>query len=226
MTFDLDDTFYDNHPIIRRAEHQLFEYLFERYPATQQQGIQGWREIRRQVLSEKPQLAHDMIRLRKTILTRLFERAGIAHDKCGRAVEDAFTFFYQQRSDFQVAPHYCHLLEQLSKKIPLVAITNGNVDLQRIGIAPFFISSLHASIEQPMKPHRRMFDLAQASLAIPPQHILHVGDNLQKDVAGAIRAGFQAAWYADNREMRLANEKAELLPHAQLTDLSELLQLL
>jgi putative hydrolase of the HAD superfamily len=77
-----------------------------------------------------------------------------------------------------------------------------------------------------MKPNIAMFDAAQAHLNIPHGNILHVGDNLPKDVYGAIKAGYQAAWYAEDRSMNIRNERAPVLPHIQLSKLAQLLDLI
>jgi len=81
---------------------------------------------------------------------------------------------------------------------------------------------LHASTSRPMKPAQHMFDEAAARLNVAPKHILHVGDNIIKDVYGAINAGYQAAWFACNRPMTLHNEPVSVLPHVALNNLSEL----
>lgn len=226
MTFDLDDTFYDNHPFIKKAEAQLFEYLFSRFPRVEEMGREAWRTIRREVVTSQPVLNHDMVRLRKTILTHLLTQAGVPQSDIPTEVQFAFDYFYEKRSDFTVKAEYCDLLSWLSQRIPLIAITNGNVDLARIGIADYFQTSLHASINQPMKPHRKMFDMASEELALPPSQILHIGDNLKKDVAGAQMAGFQSAWFAEDRRMDIRSERVSLLPHVQLSDLQELKLLL
>ena len=36
MTFDLDDTLYDNRPIIRHVEEQMVAWLFSHHPVAQQ----------------------------------------------------------------------------------------------------------------------------------------------------------------------------------------------
>jgi FMN phosphatase YigB (HAD superfamily) len=77
-----------------------------------------------------------------------------------------------------------------------------------------------------MKPSPAMFDLISTKLGIAPQNILHVGDDLEKDVEGAIKAGYQSAWLAVNRPMQLKNERfARLLPHVQLDSLKDLKRL-
>ena len=68
-----------------------------------------------------------------------------------------------------------------------------------------------------------MFNEASQLLNIEPKYILHVGDNLIKDVQGAVNSGYQSAWFACNRSMNLANEPVTMLPHLVLNTLDELL---
>ena len=68
-----------------------------------------------------------------------------------------------------------------------------------------------------------MFVAAQFHLNIPAENILHVGDSLQKDIYGALKAGYQTAWYAEDRRMNMLNEKTHVLPHVQLSQLTQLL---
>lgn len=225
ITFDLDDTLYPNHQYIIAAEKALMQHITERFPAFAEMGRTVWRKMRKQAILEDARLANDMIVLRRKVLTLLFKELGVPAHKSEEEVELAYEVFYRARSDFEVVPEYLSCLATLSERLPLVAITNGNVDLARIGIAPFFSKTYHASVTQPAKPDPTMFVLAAEYLKLQPQQILHVGDNLEKDVWGAQRAGYQAAWFADDREMHLQREPATLLPHVQLSSLNDLLAL-
>jgi putative hydrolase of the HAD superfamily len=75
-----------------------------------------------------------------------------------------------------------------------------------------------------MKPHPAMFEATQCALNLAANKILHVGDNLHNDVLGAIKAGFQSAWYAHDRAMMVKEESMFLLPNVQLNELTELLE--
>ena len=77
-----------------------------------------------------------------------------------------------------------------------------------------------------MKPSRHMFDEAVRLLDVPAEQILHVGDNLEKDVYGAVAAGMQSAWFACNRPMDIRTEAVRVLPHVELARLDELHTLL
>ncbi|GBL03588.1 HAD-superfamily hydrolase, subfamily IA [Glaciecola sp. KUL10] len=224
MSFDLDDTLYDNWPYIVEAEKRLYAYLAKNYAQTDSISKSDWQGFKRSALIEDPQLCSDMGELRKITLTKGLSQAGYQGEALNHAVKDCFDYFYFERSNFKVPKDICEVLEKLSNHLPLVAITNGNVNLEQIGISDFFVKIYKASRQQPMKPDSYMFDAAATYLKIPPAQILHVGDNLKKDVWAATNAGYKSAWFAVNRNMDLSKEKVELLPNVQLTEFSQLLK--
>ena len=226
MSFDLDDTLYDNHPFILRAEQKLLAFLQQHSPSDGATDTQYWRQHKLAVLDAHPQLHSDMGLLRRQTLTRGLAELGHKGHQLDQAVDDAFAFFYHQRSDFKVSSEVCKILDSLAARLPLVAITNGNVNLNQIGIGDYFQKSFHASLAFPMKPASNMFNAAQHFLQRPASEILHVGDDLQKDIQGAKQAGFSCAWYACNRTMCLKSEPVGLVPDIQLASLDELRSLL
>lgn len=225
LSFDLDDTLYNNHNIMLRAERALLDFLHLEYPDTAGQDIGFWRQIKAQLLQQRPELQNDMGELRRQQLHQGLQTCGYSGETLATATQVAFDYFYDQRSDFKVTESTCCLLRQLTEKVPMVAITNGNVNLEKIGIAGYFSACYHASLKQPMKPDSHMFELAQAHLGIAAGQILHIGDGFKNDIAGALNAGYQAAWYAANRPMKISDEPATVLPHIQLHRLEELLEL-
>ncbi|WP_026376600.1 HAD-IA family hydrolase [Aestuariibacter salexigens] len=224
MTFDLDDTLYDNLPYMLEAEAKLLAYLHEHFPATAQTSLKHWRSVRDALLTSRPELNSDMGELRRLTLLHGLTACGYDNTEAEHGAQQCFDVFYHYRSNFTVDKNICSLLSTLAERIPLVAITNGNVDLSKIGIADFFHTSFHANLKHPMKPHPMMFDLSAELLRLSPSDILHIGDNLEKDVSGAINAGFRSAWFACNRPMDLHREQVSVLPDVVLDDLSELLQ--
>lgn len=222
MTFDLDDTLYNNEPVIRAAEQALQQHIARTHPHAARLTPADWQSIKRRHLQRNPRLMSDMGQLRRDVLNDALA-ADIADETTrSEAVQVCFDCFYDARSAFSLDRLVHDTLAALAASIPLVGITNGNVDAQKIGIDGYFQQIFHASLARPMKPHRHMFDEAVALLGIEAAHILHVGDNLEKDVYGAIAAGKQAAWFACNRTMDLRNENVQALPHVQLDCLSEL----
>lgn len=222
ISFDLDDTLYDNMPYIHKAEKLLAEYIAKHYPIASCLTQTQWLNFKRQILKAQPDLVNDIGALRITAMTNAFVSVGMDSDLIPSAVSDCFDYFYYQRSNFKVAKPVRNILKELSTMIPIAAITNGNADLNAIGIAKYFSCIVHASPKHPMKPNSAMFDHVAESLDIPANNILHVGDCLDKDIKGAINSGYQSAWLAVNRPMNLVNEDVSLLPHIQLDELKEL----
>ena len=226
MTFDLDDTLYNNEPVIRAAESALQQHIAASHDHAAHLTSANWQSIKRRHLKRNPDLMSDMGQLRRHVLNDALADDIADEATRAEAVQACFDCFYDARSAFSLEPQVHDTLAKLAARIPLVGITNGNVNAQKIGIDGYFKKIYHASLSRPMKPHRHMFDEAAAFLGIEAAHILHVGDNLEKDVYGAIAAGKQAAWFACNRKMDLRGEKVQALPHVQLDSLAELIGLL
>lgn len=226
ITFDLDDTLYDNMPHIIGAEKSLLQYISQYYPIAAKTSRKQWAKIKQQTLIEQPELVNDLGTLRSAVMTKVFLMVGMPSDQVPLAASKCFEHFYQKRSDFEVDKSARKLLKKLAEKVPIAAITNGNVDCKAIGIDKYFTHVIHASPAFPMKPDAGMFNHIAEKLNIPAKNILHVGDDLHKDVQGAIDAGYQSAWFAANRSMSLKNERVGILPHVQLSKLSDLKKLI
>ena len=226
ITFDLDDTLYENTSIIVQAERSLLDFMHDKYPVTKQLDKGFWRKQTKFHILTNPQLKNDMSALRRLSLQSGFKELGFSGNKLDIATQDCYQHFYFQRSNFSLNENIYSLLTTLSQKLPLIAITNGNVNLQQLGIDSLFVASFKANLTMPMKPDKAMFSAAQSFLNLPCKNILHVGDNLSKDIYGALKAGDQAAWYAEYRSMNLNHEKTQLLPHVQLSKLQQLLEII
>lgn len=223
MTFDLDDTLYDNSPIIKQAEAALLARLRETFPKTADLPKNAWQHIKTTLIQQDARLASDMTMLRTQSLYHALAIEKLTEQERNRAAQQLCNHFYRARSNFHVAANYTQVLTKLATKIPLIAITNGNVDTTAIGISPFFKQCLHASIQRPKKPSRHMFIEAMQYLNLAPHHILHIGDSLVNDVLGAHRVGMHTAWFACNRAMVLKKERAPVLPSVQLDNFNQLL---
>lgn len=74
------------------------------------------------------------------------------------------------------------------------------------------------------KPRREMFAAALESLGCAPEAVLHVGDSVGSDLAGAAAAGIAAAWV--NPRGRALPDGLARAPRHVVADLRELLPLL
>ena len=62
-----------------------------------------------------------------------------------------------------------------------------------------------------------MYHLAAEKLNLPLGEMLHVGDDLTTDVAGAIRCGMQACWIKPEKTDLMIAPDSRLLPHRNFT---------
>ncbi|MBC7994035.1 MAG: HAD-IA family hydrolase [Rhizobacter sp.] len=220
LTLDLDDTLWPIWPTIERAESVLHAWLQLHAPATAQRFDRAeLRALRDVVAAENPHLLHDLSAIRAESLRRALQLAG---DNPGLA-QAAFEVFFEARQDVVLYDDALAALERLSRRYPLMALTNGNADLDRIGLAPFFLGCVTARGLGVAKPDSRIFHHACAALGFEPAQVLHIGDDFELDVSGALNAGLQAVWL--RREPQAAVDvPQELRVFSDLTTLADALQ--
>lgn len=93
----------------------------------------------------------------------------------------------------------------------------------RLGLGRYVRHVILAGTVGVSKPHRRIFEVALARVPCEPSMAVHVGDSLERDVAGAKGAGMYAVWL--NREAREGHLPA-VRPDLEVTSLTALVDLL
>lgn len=216
ITLDLDDTLWPIWPTIAKAEKALGHWLQQHAPDAA--GLFGdpeiRRELREQVQREREDLAHDMSALRRESIRLALQRAGA---DAGLA-EPAFDVFFAERNRVELYDDALQALDFLAARFPLVAVSNGNADLERVGLARHFRAAFSASSFGVGKPDARIFLAAADAAGVSAGEVLHVGDDALLDVLAAHAVGMQTAWI--NRGEHPWTQSVQ--PHASLTDLREL----
>lgn len=191
ITLDLDDTLWDTPPVIRRAESALRDWLSEHYPRTTERfPAADVFELRKVVVAEHRDHSHDLSFLRREVIRRM--GAAVGYDEID--VDAAFDVFDRYRNDLELFPDVLPALESLRRRYTLVAVTNGNARLERIGIDELFDGYVSARSAGAAKPARRIFDAAVEAGGTSPDETLHVGDHPELDVHGAREAGLRSVW--------------------------------
>ncbi|MCP4301510.1 MAG: HAD family hydrolase [Gammaproteobacteria bacterium] len=195
ITLDLDDTLWAIHPVIKRAEERLYAWMGEHYPRiTELFEPEDMWELRSQVIAEYGDRLHDLTFLRRTVLTRLGKAAGYDDSY----VDDAFEVFDEVRNDVTLFPDARPALVSLRERFVLIAVTNGNANLEKIGIRDLFDGVVSAAMAGAAKPARPIFDKAVEVGGASPAQTVHVGDHPLYDVHGARDAGLRAVWVNRN----------------------------
>jgi putative hydrolase of the HAD superfamily len=192
ISLDLDDTLWPIGPTILRAEEVLAQWLTEHAPGTALllADPQQRREIRGRLELARPDLSHDLSALRRESL-----RMALLH--CGEdpaLAEPAFEVFFAQRMRVQLYPEVLAALQDLSARFPLVALSNGNADVQRVGLGGYFCAAVSAREFGVAKPDARIFHAAAQAAGVAAAEVLHVGDDPLLDVLAGLDAGMQVVW--------------------------------
>lgn len=195
ITLDLDDTLWPFAPIGARIDQVLHDWMLQHSPATAAMYPQdAMRALRERAYVENPHLHHDLSALRRLALQQALDASG--GDPA--LLEPAYEAFYAARNQVEYYPDALAALERIAAIVPVAALSNGNADLERIGVAHLFAFQLGAREHGAAKPQASIFHAACTRLGVAPAHVLHVGDHMEMDVAGAIRAGLRGCWI--NRE--------------------------
>lgn len=192
ISLDLDDTLWPVWPTIERAEKALHGWLGEHAPQTAAlyASPAALREIRDSITAQRPDLQHDLSALRRESIRLALVRAGDAPE----LAEPAFEVFFAARQQVDFYDDALAALAFLARRFPLVALSNGNADVHRIGIGQHFHAALSAREFGTGKPDPRFFHAAASAARVQPAQVLHIGDDATLDARGALDAGLQAAW--------------------------------
>lgn len=223
LSFDLDDTLYDNVPVIAAAEAWLLQALKQHHPESTLLGPDNLAAIKRQILLTEPELSHDVSACRLRVLTEGLCQQGMIQASAAAMAEAFYQGFLTERGKIQVPDTSHQVLAELGKRYQLAVITNGNLPLERTELAPYFDVVLRAGIDGRMKPAPDMFNTLAEQTGVRPGEILHIGDHIETDVAGAVHAGCQAIWLNDQGRSAAA---LQCLPHVELERLEQMLELL
>ena len=215
---DLDDTLWPVEPTIRRAEQALQDWLAAHAPgALAVMGPPARRlALRQRVVAEQPHIAHDMSALRRAVIA-----AALAEAREDLALtEPAYQVFFTHRNQVTLYDDALAALQFLSARFPVIAVSNGNADVHRIGLGEHFHAAIGAHTAGVPKPDGRIFEAAAAAAGVAPHEMLHVGDDRELDVLGALRAGMQTVWLNRKDEEWTHAEH----PHLTVSDLQALCQ--
>lgn len=187
ITFDLDDTLYDNYDVIRRTDAETLKFMQGYHPALADIAPDAVRLMRAELLAQDAEIYHDVTEWRRQAVLLAMTRAGLSHSEAEQGTKATMETFAQWRSRIYVPQENHDALAALAERWPLVAITNGNADPTAFGLSQYFQFTLRAGDHGRAKPYADMYKKTSMKLDIPLENILHVGDDLTTDVAGSVR---------------------------------------
>ncbi|MCY1348312.1 5-amino-6-(5-phospho-D-ribitylamino)uracil phosphatase YigB [compost metagenome] len=195
ITFDLDDTLWDNRPVILGAEAAMRNWLTLHTPRLAAQPVEHLWAIRSRLVQTEPGLRHRLSELRRRTLFHALEGVGYSRQEAVALAEGAFQAMLRARHQITFFPDTVPTLEHLAGRYHLGVITNGNADVRRLGLADYFQFALCAEELGIGKPDPRPFREALKRVGVAPEQAVHVGDHPGDDIRGALDAGLRAIWF-------------------------------
>jgi putative hydrolase of the HAD superfamily len=174
--------------------------------------------LREEVILGQPELRHHLSAIRTEMIRRAL---AVSREDLGLA-DPAYAVFFEARQQVQLFDDAAPALGFLAQRYPIVALSNGNADVDRIGLGHFFRAAISAESFGVGKPDPAIFEAGAAAAGVAAHEVLHIGDDASLDVLGALACGMQTVWV--NREDHLWPHPQQ--PHETVSNLHELTELL
>ena len=196
ISFDLDDTLWPLMPNIVEAEKTTNEWIKENFPGTAALlGKKDVIEIRDKLIKEDPNLMNQISDLRKLMFYELNIRAGYGKEESENMAEEAFEIYFKGRNAVTFYEGVIETLELLKNDYSLGVVTNGNADLQVIGIDNLFDYIFSAADLNAHKPDPVMFEAVINRTGLRAEEICHIGDHPINDVKASLDFGMTPIWF-------------------------------
>lgn len=220
ITLDLDDTLWPCDSVIRKAEEALFKFLQQQASRlVEHHDIDSMRAHRRALMTDHPEIAHDVTAVRQSSLSTLLEEFGYPL----ALAQEAMAIFLDVRNRVCPYPEVQWSLKQLMRDYCIVSLTNGNACVQLTPLRGYFHFSLTAAEVGAAKPAPDIFRQALDRSGVAAHRAVHVGDDPERDILAAQRIGMRTIWM--NRTASMWPEDLPT-PDAVVANMQELIMLL
>ena len=196
ITLDLDDTLWPNKKVIVDAENAWLNFILTKFPNL----VDEFREeslsrVRGDLVEADPSLKNDLTKFRKEIIKETLLRSGVESVDAIYYSNESFNEFFKIRNKVQLYTDAKKILERLYRKVIIGALSNGNADLEIIGISNFFKFSINAKDVKSNKPSPPHFIKALELADCEAEEALHIGDCPVNDIGGARNCNFNTIWF-------------------------------
>ena len=196
ITFDLDDTFWDIRSTIINAENNSRKWAEDRIGKKIEWGtFEDFMKIRSELVKKDPSLEYDLGMLRKKTIAHHTKKFFKETKDLNEFIEDAYFFFLEERHKVTFYDDVIAVLEELSTEYKLGVLTNGNADVNKLGIGHLFDFSISSMDVKSNKPGRAHFVKAHELSQVDFKNTLHVGDHPVNDIVGARELGINTMWF-------------------------------
>jgi putative hydrolase of the HAD superfamily len=204
--------------IIIKAEQDMVQWLGDHVPDSLEyyQG-DSLNQIRAQVFADYQQHSHDLSFMRRQVLFEVLRRTGLGEVEARSYAEQAFDVFFEGRNRVVFFPGALDMLEDLSGRFRIYALTNGNANIEKAGLGGYLSGAYSSADVGAKKPHPDMFQAPLTELDLHPGQAVHIGDHLVDDIHGASAVGMHSIWVNLTAQARARDDTAPTREVAELT---------
>jgi FMN hydrolase / 5-amino-6-(5-phospho-D-ribitylamino)uracil phosphatase len=222
VSFDGDMTLWDFEKVMRNSLTHALAELRERLPAGRcvDLTVDTMIEIRNAVAEERKgeRIALESIRLEA--FRRTIEMVGGNDHELAAQLNSIY--LKHRFANIELYPDVLPLLDSIAGRYVLGLVSNGNSYPERCGLQGRFAFVILAQNVGVEKPDPAIFQHACREACCTPEQLMHIGDSLDTDVAGARRAGAFSVWLNRDRKPN----HTEIRPDYEIRSLLELEKLL
>ncbi len=221
ISFDGDATLWDFEKVMRHSLAITLDELRRRAPgaASAALTVDKMIDIRNMVAAELKGTTVDLEEVRFQAFRRTIESIGYADD--GLAADLNALYLKHRFEDIELYPDVIPALDALRPDFIVGLLSNGNGYPERCGLPDrfgFVVFSQDVGVE---KPAPRMFSTACEAAGCTPSELVHIGDSLESDVAGANAVGAVSVWL--NRDG--VDNVSDIQPAHEIESLVELVNI-
>ncbi len=217
VAFDLDDTLWDVNRVILRAEDKLGAWLKSEVPHLTYDVV-SMRSLRDEVLKDNPGVGFQVTEFRRRIIEKAMVKSDIPHDESRVLSEAAMEVFLVARNEIEFFDGALDAIRHIAATYQLGALTNGNADIERLGLADHFSFAFSAEQVGAPKPSPDLFHTALEHTGCEPTQMVYVGDDPIKDIDTANLVGLHTVWLKNERRPG----PGETTPDKTINDIREL----
>ena len=218
ISFDGDMTLWDFQKVMRHSlKHTLMELQKQvSTPRALELTVDKMIVIREQFAEEVKGKIWNLEEIRLRAFEKTLEHVGCP-DKELAAYLNAI-YRKHRFEDIELYPDVIPTFDALAPHFKLGLLSNGNTYPERCGLEGYFTFVVFSQDVQVEKPDPRIFEITVQRAGCELAQILHVGDSVETDIAGARNAGVSSVWL--NRESVLNDTETQ--PDYEVTSLTEI----
>ena len=218
ISFDGDMTLWDFEQVMRHSLKHTLAVLQRQRPTPRvlKLTIEEMIAIRDQFAEEVKGAVWNLEEIRRRAFERTLEHVGCPDKELAAHLNQIY--LKHRFEDIELYPDVIPTFDILAPHFKLGLLSNGNTYPERCGLEGRFAFIVFSQDVQVVKPDPRIFHITAQRAGCELTEMLHVGDSLKNDVAGARNAGVPCVWL--NRE-GIPND-TETQPDYEAASLSEI----